>query len=408
MKRRFVQLALAWLILGSSAAWGQVHSDSQFSTPGLDSAPPAGPSRLPQAGPPLEMSVAPPPPEPALPGAAPARSGLSPTSTPWTPPPPPVPPAGAAETVVIPAAQSPHWVVSADALWLERTVGSSLPLGFTALNDGSHGPHDWPADALFTDDIFFPLESGVRLQIGARIGEERAVQLTYWGLQQWSIGRAIFGDPEGDTILAQSEWLQLPGLLGGLNDYLGYTYASRVDNAEINFRQRLNDFDPFTASNWLWGMRYFRLSDRFGLSGSDLTVGDYEDYVLRTSNNLVGPQIGIQWIRGWDRLQLTTEGKVGLLANFYTQRATDTAGGPLGPVPGFQPFDISHSGTGLSALFELSLLLTYRVSPRFWLRGGYQLYGVTGLALGPRQLEKFTHGGTVGLDGLSLGLEAAW
>jgi hypothetical protein len=362
---------------------------------------------LPQAGPPPELSVAPPPPEPALPAGTPARPGL-PVATRSVPRAAAVVPAEPAEAFVVPSAQSPHWVVSADALWLERTVGSSVPLGFTAFNDGAHDPHVWPVDALFSDDIFFPLEPGVRLQVGARIGEERAVQLTYWGLQEWSIGSAILGDPEGDTILAHSDWLQLPGLLGGLNDYLGYTYASRVDNAEINHRRRLNDFDPFTASNWLWGIRYFRLSERFALSGSDLLTGDHEDYVLRTSNNLVGPQIGIQWIRGWDRLQLTTEGKFGLLANFYTQRATDTAGRTLGAVPGFQPFDVSHSGTGLSALFELSLLLTYRVSPKFWLRGGYQLYGVTGLALGPRQLEKFTHGGTVGLDGLSLGLEAAW
>lgn len=407
MKRHFVQSVLAWLVLGSSAAWGQVYSDPQWWTPASDFAPSAGPSPLPQAGPPPEMSVAPPPPEPALPAATPARPVL-PAVKSWAPRPVPTVPAQPAETFVAPEAQSPHWIASADALWLERTVSSSVPLGFTAFNDGPPGLRTRPIDVLFSDDVWFPLETGVRLQLGARIGQDRAVQLTYWGLHEWSIGSAIFGDPEGDTILAQSEWLQLPSLLGGLNDYLGYTYASRVDNAEINHRRKLYDFDPFTASNWLWGIRYFRLSERFTLSGSDLTVGDYEDYVQRTSNNLVGPQIGIQWIRGWDRLQLTTEGKFGLLANFYTQRATDTAGGALGPVPGFQPFDVSNTGTGVSALFELSLVLTYRVSPKFWLRGGYQLYYVTGLALGPRQLEKFTHGGTVGLDGLSLGLEAAW
>lgn len=407
MTRYSIQLALAWLILGSSGAWGQVYSDPQSSTRGSDFVPSTGPSPFPQAGPPAEISVAPPPPEPALPVTMPSRPGLA-AATPWEPPPAAVVPAEAAETFVIPAAQSPHWIVSAEALWLERTVGSSAPLGFTAFNDGSHGPHAWPIDALFSDDVLFPLETGVRLQLGARIGEERAVQLTYWGLHEWSIGSAIYGDPEGDTILAQSDWLQLPSLIGGLNDYLGYTYTSRVDNAEINYRRRLECFDPFTASNWLWGIRYFRLSERFALSGSDLSIGDYEDYVSQTSNNLVGPQIGIQWIRGWDRLQLTTEGKFGLLANFYTQRASDTAGGTLGAVPGFQPFDDSNSDTGLSALFELSLLVTYRVSPKLWLRGGYQLDYVTGLALGPRQLEKFTHGGTVGLDGLSLGLEAAW
>ncbi len=312
------------------------------------------------------------------------------------------------EAIVIPVAPSPHWIVSAEALWLERTVGSSIPLGFSAFNNGSYGPHGWAIDGLYSDDAPFALTTGVRLQLGARISDDKAFQATYWGMQQWSIESAIYGDPTADTVLTFSDWLQLPNLIGGLNDYVGYTYTSRVDNAEINQRLSLGSHHPFSTANWLWGARYFRLSERFVLSGSDLGTGTFEDFDCRTANNLVGPQIGIQWVRGWDRFQLTTEGKFGLMANFYTQRAADTAGGTSGMPSGFQPFDVSQNGTGVSALFEFSLLANFRVSERLWVRAGYQLYCVTGLALGPRQLEKFTHGGTVALDGLSLGLEATW
>ena len=50
-----------------------------------------------------------------------------------------------------------------------------------------------------------------------------------------------------------------------------------------------------------------------------------------------------------------------------------------------------------------------RLSPSLWLRAGYQFYCVTGLALGPRQQpDHYDHGGTVALDGLSLGVESAW
>ncbi len=312
------------------------------------------------------------------------------------------------ETIVIPVAQSPHWIVSTDALWLERTVGSSIPLGYTAFNDSWHGHHEWPIDGLFSDDVLFPLEAGLRFQIGARIDDKRAIQATYWGMQQWSIGRAIYGDPDGQTVLAQSSWLQLPALIGGLDDFLGYTYTSRVDNCEINQRLALDWYGPFVGANWLWGVRYFRLSDHFTLSGSDLATGDFENLDFQTTNNLFGLQTGIQWIRGWDRLQLTTEAKFGLLANSYTRRGRDSAGGPTGAPSGFQPLDVSHDGTELSALFEVSFLATFRISRQLWARAGYQLYYVTGLALAPRQLAGLDHHGTVGLDGLSLGLEAAW
>ena len=51
---------------------------------------------------------------------------------------------------------------------------------------------------------------------------------------------------------------------------LGYTYSSQVANVEINQRFKLFSFDPYRALSWLWGVRYFHLSDDFTLSGSDL------------------------------------------------------------------------------------------------------------------------------------------
>jgi len=90
-----------------------------------------------------------------------------------------------------------------------------------------------------------------------------------------------------------------------------------------------------------------------------------------------------------------------LFANVYSQQGTDSAVGAAG----FDPISASHSGTDLAALFELSVLLRYRITSCVWLRAGYQCYGVTGLALSPRQLADYDAGGSVGLDGLSLGIE---
>ena len=81
--------------------------------------------------------------------------------------------------------------------------------------------------------------------------------------------------------------------------------------------------------------------------------------------------------------------------------ATDSVSGSSG----VQPYNLSHGGTDLAVLGEISLLARYRVTDCLWLRAGYQFYYAAGLATGPRQLGGFDNGGDVGLDGLSLGVE---
>jgi hypothetical protein len=225
------------------------------------------------------------------------------------------------------------------------------------------------------------------------------VEATAWGLQNRSVGRTIYGDSMGGSVLAYSPWLQLPEF----DNTLSYTYNSSVANAEINQRLKLFSFDPYRAFSWLWGVRYFYLSDNFTLSGSDLASNSYENLNWRTKNNLIGMQLGFQGAREWDRLELSFEAKIGLFANAYSQQVVDSGRGT-----NFQAYSGSNSGSDLAALFELSVLLRYRVTSNMWFRAGYQCYGVTGLALGPRQLNNLNNydaNGYVGLDGLSIGLE---
>ena len=315
-----------------------------------------------------------------------------------------VPAPGPGQFVTIPGLETPHWMLAVEALWLERNVGNSVGLGFSAYNGGSGG-HYGVTDSLYTDDVLLPLETGVRLQISRRISDRAAIEASYWGMQQWSVGETLYGNPATDSVLTFSPWLQISPTADGMNDHLGYTYSSQVHNAEINERLLLNAYNPYWALDWLWGFRYFHLSDDFTLNGSDQDTGYSENLNYQTNNNLVGMQIGLQGVRGWDRFQFITEGKVGLLANFYTQQGSDSAGGNP---PGFVPLNVSQNGTDLSALFELSITARLRVTQYLWLRAGYQLYCVTGLALAPRQLGGPDHNGTVTLDGLSLGLETAW
>jgi hypothetical protein len=353
-------------------------------------------------------------PPPALPSSAPPEQSVWPPPAPSQSPPPgqyliqpaaPVapsaPPADGELTIFSSGITVPLWDVSVDALWLERSTSRGVRLGTTDWYPGSHAPPAIPTDWLGSDDVLFPLEPGIRLQLIGQVSDGMAIDVTGWGLQQWSVGRAVYGDPEGLTVLAYSPWLQTSPLINGFDDNLAYTYKSQVANVELNQRFRFCTYDPFNTAAWLWGVRYFYLSDDFSLSGSDLTTGTYENLDWQTKNNLIGLQLGMQWTRGWDRFQLNTEVKVGLFANVYSQEGADSVSGPSGA----QPYNLSHSGTDLAALFEASIAARYRVTSCLWLRAGYQFYYAAGLATGPRQLGGFDHNGDVGLDGLSLGME---
>ncbi len=90
------------------------------------------------------------PPPPPPPYGSPSISGTSPPPTPYPPPPPAShlwsrrrppygPPPGAVlvpAPVLLPPLPQSRWNVSVDALWLERTVGSSVLLGNASLSSG--------------------------------------------------------------------------------------------------------------------------------------------------------------------------------------------------------------------------------------------------------------------------------
>ncbi len=305
-----------------------------------------------------------------------------------------------------PPLQSLPWSANIDAMFLERSSGGSIPLGFTAYNSAvAPAPPAVSPDTLYSDDQVFPLTAGIRLELSRKFDNDITLSATYWGLQQWSVNRTIYGDPAGDTVLAYSPWLQLPTLLSGMDNSLGYTYSSQIDNIEFNTMLRLNPGDPYWEVNWLWGVRYIYFNDNMTLVGSDAANSASETLSSNASNNLIGAQTGLYFVRGWSHFQWESGLKVGLMANIYHQHLTDSA---ENPPAGFNPGDISASGSDLSGLFEVSVGVRYRLTENFGLRLGYQFYDITGLALGPRQLGNFGHGGNVAFDGLSIGIQGTW
>jgi hypothetical protein len=318
-----------------------------------------------------------------------------------------VPPPGT-ELLPVPPLPSNLFSAAVDALFLERSSGGSIPLGYTYVNPASKYYPTLPTDNLYSDDVPYPLAAGLRLEVSGKLDNNITLAATYWGLQQWSVGRTIYGDSTYDTVLAYSPYLQLPTLvpLQGLNGSLGYSDGSQIDNVEFNALFRLNPGNPYWEINWLWGARYIYFADQFTLTGFDAASGATEQLGSNTTNNLVGGQTGLLFTYGWSRFQWETGLKCGLMANIYRQHGSDTASNAPG---GFIPYpDYSNSGCGLAALFEISLAARLRLTDNLWLRLGYQFYDITGLALAPRQLDTYGHGANMALDGFSIGLQGTW
>jgi hypothetical protein len=294
-----------------------------------------------------------------------------------------------------------RWDVAIDSQWITRNIGRCVGLGYTDYNYYSGAPQAIYTRNMWSDDVEFSLAPGARVKLTDYVTDDMAFEFAGWGLQNWSVGETIYGDPYQQTVLAYTPYLQLSSMLGGFDNTLSYSYHSEAANAEINQRFKLASDGLFRSSSWLWGIRYFHLSDDFTLSGSDLYNNASETLAWHTRNNLVGAQGGLQWAWTWDRLQLSTEIKFGLYANIYDQHGTDTATGSTA----IQAWDVSRTGTELSALFELGLLLRYQITDHLSMRGGYQYYGATGLALGSRQLNGYNNNGSVSMDGLFVGLE---
>ena len=284
--------------------------------------------------------------------------------------PPAVVPPQAAGPILAPPGTACEWSATLDALFLERSSGGSIPLGYTFYNTVSQLPAALPAGSLSSGDTRFPFEAGLRLEISRKFDNDVTLAASYWGLQQWSSGGAVYGDPAQETVLAFSPYLQLPTLLNGLDNSLRYTYASHVENEELNAVVRLNLSDPSWEIDWLSGVRCVNLADHFTLTGSDDLNHAGEELDYHATNNLVGMQSGLFLARGWSRFQCEAGLKFGLMANIYRQRAADTASGSPGIPAGFVPYDISHGGCGLSALFDVSLGARYRISDNFALRLG--------------------------------------
>ena len=291
-----------------------------------------------------------------------------------------------------------------EALILERNLSGSRPI---ALDAQTGGP------LLTTDDLDFPFSGGLRAYVGHRICGCWAWELGYFGL---------FGANASTT--ASGEFAFPDDFGVGTNVFFGtdrisLDYTSDIHSAELNLVCCCCCCEPCgcrelcRSVEWIYGLRYFRIDETLEIGAERDEVGGIEtgSYRVETSNDLYGGQFGVRLRRCCGPWSIEGTGKAGLYYNDAHQTQT---------IIDFPDFVLRQSGASddrVALVGELNATLIRQVSEHWYLRGGYNLMWIDGIALAPSQLDfslvstsgtTIDSGDTMFLHGLNLGVEGRW
>ena len=306
-----------------------------------------------------------------------------------------------------PLGQDPCWTGRTDALLLWRDAPQSQPL-FDFVNPETLDP---AGVAMNASDFNSGMAAGPRFALFRHTGDMGAIEFNYLRVQSFTASQALpveqFGyydtQPHGlyccDTVIPR--------------DTASGQLSSSLQSAEVNRR-----FPTDGRLGWLMGFRWVEWNDALGLSTLNSLVDPAftNSYLTRTSNDLYGMQIGADSILfGLGRpFRVEGIGKAGIYYNDARQssRFSTTETG--------ETLTVSTSVGRAAFVGELGVTGVYDITDRISLRAGYAIFWLGGLALAPEQYGVNTlcpsdpirgatdTGGSVVVQGLSLGLEGRW
>lgn len=296
----------------------------------------------------------------------------------------------------------PRWFdISMEAVFLKRDKASNdtvpfASLGFNLPPPGGAIPP--PNIVLSSDNLKFDEKPGMRVTGVHQVGPGSDIEISYLGLFHWASAAAVNGsqfssvDPNNLWSPFSNFGTNPPGFIAGIGFpgyddvdhayFSGISLATEVNTVEIDYRRRWAGPHGLFQGSWLAGFRYFQLRDNFlyqtRTNNMDAAGNPgFMDYTVVTVNNMYGGQLGGDlWACLLPGFDVGVESKGGIYGNDAQQASTIFANS----IPGGQ-FE-SKQKTEIAFQYELSLLATYRLSPKFTLRGGYMMMWADGLALG--------------------------
>ena len=239
-------------------------------------------------------------------------------------------------------------------------------------------------------DIQMNWNSGVRATVGYHC-DNQAFELSGFYLFQGDSSKSYADPGRLDSFFNVNSNLQLapPGFAGDHGqwlqaDVMRLDLQTSLGSAEANYRCWLG---ANADLSWLIGVRYLYVFERFNFytGDTDLTAPNpttQATYSVTTHNELLAPQLGIEWnhaINCWLAFTMTAKGASG--ANFLTVDVNLRRGdGLVGPSGG-------RSQTLFSQLYETGFFLDFHLTDCARLRAGYNLMWVVDVAEALGQLD---------------------
>lgn len=252
----------------------------------------------------------------------------------------------------------PLWSVTADVLFLQRRDPARAVLMENTMD---------PAQSLNAGQFNFDFETGCDMSIVRRRGCNNALEIRYFGVDQWDALATSATTP--GSLLRVNTALPVFTLAGTA---MTGRYDSQLHNAEFNAHHYIGD-----RLSVLAGFRYAELDDSLSLSLVNSAIPF--TYNTVTQNRLYGMQLGgrgVLWNCG--ALTIDAVGKAGLYVNeasqdslFSTGVVTLTSRGQRDP---------------FAFIGEIGLTGTYCLTNRLSLRGGYRLLWIDRVALATDQV----------------------
>ncbi|MBN2577476.1 MAG: BBP7 family outer membrane beta-barrel protein [Pirellulales bacterium] len=277
------------------------------------------------------------------------------------------------------------WYVEAGGVFLKRDTRGGAPIA-------TLGTGLTPENILLTSgELNAAFRGGPRLLLGHTFGQTAwQMDFTYFWVDSWIDSKAVRDYTENDeggigNLFSPFSNFGEPPIIGyDYNNFLSIREVSNLQNGELNLRYTFPMPNESVTAKFLIGIRYLSLNERFDyLSQSQipLPLGSATAISTRTTNDLIGPQIGGDfYFFAFPRCWINFEFKGALCAN----RALQDTAGILTDAGVDTPVSGRRSRNATAFVGDLNLQAVWQVTPRMLTRIGYQVMWVESVALASR------------------------
>jgi hypothetical protein len=279
----------------------------------------------------------------------------------------------AAQKVDKAVASGQHWYFAVDALVLTRADALD---NFQLLYDGDDNT------ALSTDDMEVDdWKPTARLTFGYCFDEKNGIEASYFGFGLLSMEQSsgLIDGAGTYNVAIPFDTNDYDGI-----DYAKFKYRSEFNhNGELSYKRRMVSDGLMAGSSLMGGVRVMNIDEEFTVFSSDDVPDIFSKYRVKTSNLLVGGQIGGRArFNPLKKFAIDVWGKAGAYANMADQDTlmTDSADTEV-------LRDYSDSATKLAFVGELGLNLEGQIHKNVFIHGGYQAIFVNGIALAPENVD---------------------